>query len=186
MSTLSTSVLWTLTEWAVSTKAFRRNKVSLEKKIVAAALCNNGFSYREVARLVGGLSFIATRDAYVSMVTSLPASSRRYRREVSIDGSDVVLEGTKCHLWLARDVDSGEILNFGGSPSGSAEDGARFLSKVAELCQNRPVVRLGEGISTPRGLLNLDLYFQQPQPHGLIKTIGRILRGGDFWQPAGA
>ena len=119
-----------LTHWAISMHAFRRNKVPPEKKVVAAALCNGGFSYREVAKLLGGMSYIAARDAYLALVTSLPEEAKKYRRLVEVDGADVRIEGSMVHLWLARDVDSGEILTFHASPTASAEDGARFLASV--------------------------------------------------------
>lgn len=170
-------VAGTLTDWAVSVKAFKRNKAPVQKKVVAAALCNGGFSYREVASMVGGISYVAARDAYLSMVTSLPEESREYRREVAIDGSEVSVGGRRYYIWLARDVDNGGILAFHGSPTGSAEDGARFLAAVGALCLNRPAVRLGEGPNAPRGLLNLDLYFQTPPSMSFIDRIGRILRG---------
>ncbi len=168
-----------LTSWAVSVKAFRRNKAPVEKKVMAAALCNSGFSYREVATMVGGISYIAARDAYLSMVTSLPEETKQYRREVAIDESEVTLDGRHYFLWLARDVDSGEILAFHGSPSGSAEDGARFLAAVGALSQNRPLVRFGEGKAAPRSLLNLDLYFRSTHTVSFMDRIGRIFRGNN-------
>jgi putative transposase len=166
-----------LTTWALSVKAFRRNRAPVEKKVLAAALCNGGFSYRKVASMVGGISYVAARDAYLSMVTSLPEETRKYRREVAIDGSEVSMGGRRYYVWLARDVDGGEILAFHGSPTGSAEDGARFLAAVGAVCLNRPVVRLGDGVGASSGLLNLDLYFQQPPSRSFIDRIGRIFRG---------
>jgi putative transposase len=167
-----------LTTWALSVKAFRRNKAPVEKKVLAAALCSGGFSYREVASMVGGISYIAARDAYLSMVTSLPEETRRYRREVAIDGSEVPMGGRRYCVWLARDADSGEILAFHGSPTGSAEDGARFLAAVGSVCLNKPAVRLGQGAGTSTGLLNLDLYFQSsPSRSSFIDRIGKIFRG---------
>jgi len=167
-----------LTQWAISVRAFRRNRVPPEKKVMAAALCNGGFSYREVAKLLGGMSYIAARDAYMALVTSLPAEARKYRRLIELDGSDVRIEGSTMHLWLARDVDSGEILTFHASPSASAEDGARFLSSVGAQCLNRPYLRLGSGSNFPRGLVNLDLYFQFTPVPTLIERIERLFRGG--------
>jgi hypothetical protein len=178
MSARPIDVAGTLTDWAVSVRAFKRNKAPPKKKVVAAALCNGGFSYREVASMVGGISYIAARDAYLSLVTSLPPEQRKFRREVAIDGSDVTLEGRSFHIWLARDVDTGEFLSFQGSPTGSAEDGARFLSSVAAQCSNKPHARLGTGSNRPRGLLNLDLYFQASPSTSFIERISRILLGG--------
>ena len=96
-----------LTEWAASVHAFRRNKVPSNKKVIAAALCNSGYSYREVAKMLGGMSHIAARDAYISLLTSLPREEKRYRRTVAIDGSDAAVGGKSFHVWLARDYDSG-------------------------------------------------------------------------------
>ncbi len=166
-----------LGEWAVSVHAFRRNRVPLAKKVVAAALCNSGYSYRDVARMLGGMSYIAARDAYFSLLTSLPKEEKRYRREVAIDGSNIELGGRQYHVWLARDVDSGEIMVFQASPEASAEDGARFLSQVASQCSNRPLLKLGTGPNHPRGLMNLDLYFQISPSPSIFTRLGQLIRG---------
>jgi len=153
--------------------------VPVAKKVVAAALCSSGYSYRYVARMLGGMSYIAARDAYFSLLTSLPKEQRRYRRAVAIDGSDVSIEGSHYHVWLARDVETGEIMSFQASPGASAEDGAKFLASVASQCVNRPLLRLGTGGNHPRGLLNLDLYFESESNESLIIRLGRLIwRGG--------
>lgn len=167
-----------LTEWALSVGAFRRNKIPPTKKVIAAALCNAGYSYRDVSSMVGGLSYIAARDAYLAMITSLPEDGKRLRREVAIDGGEVDCEGRNFYVWLARDVDSGEIMGFHGSTGPSAEDGARFLASVAAQCANRPLLRLGTGPNCPKGLINLDLYFQPPSSLSIIGRIGRLILGG--------
>jgi transposase-like protein len=143
--------------------------------VIAAALCNSGYSYRDVAEMVGGMSYIAVRDAYISVVTSLPEVKKARRRAVAIDGGDVSLGEKQFHLWLARDIDSGSILTFQASPGASVEDGARFLSVVASQCENRPALRLGHGANQPRGLVNLDLYFATEGSESLIARLGRFL-----------
>ena len=168
------SPLTVLSEWALSVHAFRRNRVPVIKKVVAAALCNSGYSYRDVSRMVGGLSYIAARDAYFSLLTSLPHEEKKYRRCVAIDGSDVPINGSFYHVWLARDVDSGQIMSFQASPGASAEDGAKFLADVAAQCVNKPQLRLGTGANHPRGLMNLDLYFQMAPAESLITRLGRL------------
>lgn len=166
-----------LSEWAVSVHAFRRNKVPVTKKVVAAALCSSGYSYRDVSRMLGGMSYIAARDSYFSLLTSLPREERKFRRAVAIDGSDVNVGGSSYHLWLARDFESGSILAFQASPDASAEDGNRFLASVASQCENKPTLRLGEGPNRPRGLMNLDLYFQPPQSLSIMTRIGHLILG---------
>ena len=144
---------------------------------MAAALCNSGYSYREVANMVGGLSYIAVRDAYVALVTSMPREKKTFRRLVAIDGTDVELDRSTYHLWLARDVDSGEIMSFQASPGASAEDGARFLADIAAQCENAPLLRLGDGTNRPRGLLNLDLYFRTTPDQSILTRLGRFIFG---------
>ena len=175
-----------LTEWAVSVRAFRRNKVPAPKKVVAAALCNSGYSYRDVARMLGGMSYIAARDAYLSLLTSIPKEERRHRRCVAVDGADVQVGGCACHVWLARDFDSGEIMSFQASPGASAEDGTRFLAGVASQCANRPILRLGSGANHPRGLVNLDLYFQPEASDSIILRLGRLFMRGGARTPLGS
>jgi len=89
------------------------------------------------------------------------------------------MDGKRFYFWLARDVDSGGIMAFSGSPTGSAEDGSKFLASVGSLSVNRPQVRLGDGANTPRGLINLDLYFQSSQSPGFLQRLGRLFRGPD-------
>ena len=163
----------------MSMHAFKRNRVSVLNKIVAAALCNSGYSYRDVAEMLGGMSYIAVRDAYFSLTMSLPKDEKRQRRAVAIDGSDVMIGGKLYHVWLARDVDSGDIMCFQGSPDASVEDGNRFLVNVASQCENRPTLKLGEGPNHPRGLVNLDLYFQQPQSVSIMTRIGHLILGSN-------
>jgi len=171
------SPLSILSDWAMSIRAYHRNRVPVGKKVLAAALCNSGYSYRDVAKMLGGISYIGARDAYFSLVTSLPQEQRRYRRCVAVDGADAFANGRAYHVWLARDVDSGEIMSFQASPDASAEDGARFLSSVAAQCENRPLLRLGTGPNHPRGLMNLDLYFQTAPTQSLITRLGRLILG---------
>jgi len=166
-----------LSEWAASNHAYLRNRVPIGKKVLAAALCNSGYSYRDVARMIGGMSYIAARDAYFSLVTSLPRERRMSRRCVAIDGADVYSNGNAFHVWLARDVDSGEIMSFQASPDASAVDGAKFLAGVAAQCENRPLLRLGAGANHPRGLMNLDLYFQTTPAESFITRLGRLILG---------
>ena len=163
-------------------RAFKRNKVPVPNKVVAAALCNSGYSYRDVARMLGGMSYIAARDAYFSLTTSLPVEERRQRRSVAIDGSDVIMGGMLFHIWLARDIDTGEIMSFQASPDASAEDGARFLANVASQCSNKPLLRPGTGANRPRGLLTLDLYFQLQPSQSIITKLGRLLLGNCVWE----
>ena len=177
--TLATSSgpLAVLTEWASTMGAFRRNRMPIEKKVVAAALCNGGYSYREVAQLLGGMSYIAARDAYMAMLTSLPEEQRRFRREIAVDAVEFYEGGRSFHLWLARDTTSGEILVFHASPSASVEDATRFLAAIGKLCENKPLLRMNAKADLARPFVNLDLYFSTYAQESLIGRLGRLFRG---------
>ena len=127
--------------------------------------------------MVGGMTYIAARDAYLALLTSLPEEARKARREVDVKGADVDFEGKHFYVWLARDVDTGEIMAFHASTTPSAEDGTRFLAAVGAQCENRPALRLGVGPNCPKGLINLDLYFQSPASQSILGRIGRLFLG---------
>jgi putative transposase len=159
-SNLPPTVTEVVTSWARGKKVFDRNKVPIEKKVQASILCTSGFSYRAASKLMGGVSYVAVRDAYYAMSKALPRPERKHRRCIAIDESHSRVNGEYVVFWLARDVDSGELLTFRCSLTGSPEDGAKFVASVLEFCANRPLVRVGRGPNYPRALKNLDLQFQ--------------------------
>ncbi|MDV3277492.1 MAG: hypothetical protein LYZ69_03375 [Nitrososphaerales archaeon] len=167
-----------LIDWAVSNRAFKRNKVGVKSKVLAAALVASGVSYREAAVMLGGMSFIAVRDSYLRIASLLPKGERKHRRFVAIDESVIRIGGGPSYLWLARDVDSGETISFRCSFSGSPEDSAAFAGSVLENCSNRPAARLGRGANRPKALKNLDFYFQTEGPSGVVQMIQRIFGVG--------
>jgi hypothetical protein len=51
------SGLQPLLDFVKRAEVFKRNKTSLEVKVLAAMLCFTGLSYRGVAKAVGGISY---------------------------------------------------------------------------------------------------------------------------------
>jgi len=172
-----------ISDWATSKNIFRRNRVPKEKKVVAAILCASGFSFRQASKLMGGLSYVAIHDAYVAMINALPKSGKKYRRCIAIDETQARINGHNAFFWLARDVDTGELLIFRCSLTGIPEDGAKFVGSVLQFCSNRPLVRVGRGPNYPRALKNLDLQFQidttPSNPNTIRQKIGKWIFGGN-------
>ncbi len=168
-------------EWARGRNIFKRNKIPIERKVQAAILCVSGFSYRRASELMGGVSYVAVHDAFTAMTRALPAPERKHRRCIAIDETQAKLNGQTAFFWLARDVDTGELMTFRCSLSGSPQDGARFVESVLLFCTNRPLVRVGRGPNYPRALKNLDLQFQIEttpiNPSGIREKIGRWFLG---------
>jgi putative transposase len=157
---------------------FKRSKVPSEKKVLAAILCSSGYSYRETAKLLGDMSYVAVHNAYQVLSNNLPIPDKK-RRLVSIDENQTKLNTQTIVLWLARDAVTGEVLSFRCSMSGSPKDRQAFIDSVLAFCSQRPLLQVGRGPNYPKVLKNLDLYFQiETTPNASIRErIGRFFLG---------
>ena len=154
------TILDSLSIWAKEQGVIKRSRISTEKKILAAILCASGYTYRDVSKILGGISHVGVHDAYKSVTAALPPLVKR-RRLVSIEENLVNLnESTQAVLWLATDADTGEILSFRCSVNGSLPDQKKFIQSVLVSCTERPLLRVGRGPNFPKSLRSLDLYFQ--------------------------
>lgn len=149
-----------LSSWARNQNIIKRSRIPTEKKILAAIMCNSGYTYRDASKILGGISHVAVHDAYKSVMAALPALSKKGRL-VTIEENAAYLNTTlQGVLWLARDADSGEILAFRCSVTKSPEDQKKFIESVLSVCLGRPILRVGRGPAFPHSLRTLDLYFQ--------------------------
>jgi len=163
------TILEFLSVWAKDNYIIKRNRIPIEKKVMAVILCASGHSYRDASRILGGISHVAVHDAVKAVMTALPPPERK-RRLVAIEENAVhVNSETQGVVWMARDVDSGEILAFRCSVSKSPQDGKKFIDSVLAVCTERPLLRIGRGPNFPHSLRSLDLYFQ-------IDTSGTPMR----------
>jgi len=170
------SILQFVSDWAVGNGTFKRSKVPMDKKIMGF-LSYSGFTYREAAKLLGGISYVAVHDACKSFQASLPKLTPT-SRTVSIEENEVNLNSErKGILWLARDVDTGEILSMRCTLTGSAEDRKRFIESVLAVCTGRPLLRIGRGPSFPHNLSNLDLHFQIDTTPTIRQRLGKWIMG---------
>ncbi len=176
-SETSATIVGFLTAWAKEKNIIRRSKVPAEKKVLAVVLCNSGYPYRDVSKLLGGVSHVAIHNVYKSFMAAMPRPERK-RRLVAIDENAVYLNSqTNGVVWLARDVDSGEILSFKCSASRSPEDGKKFVDSVLEVCTERPLLRVGRGANFPHSLKSLDLHFQIDTSSTIRQKITSFLLG---------
>jgi len=95
-----------------ASRVFRRNKVALEVKVLAALIYFSGLSYREVSSL-GGLYYKAVRLWYNALKDVLPKPERRYRRLIAVDENKSKLGGEQAYIWAARDIETKEIVAIG-------------------------------------------------------------------------
>jgi len=171
------SIIQFVSDWAVANGVFKRSKVSTEKKVLGTFLCLSGYTYRDASSLLGGISYVAVHDAYKGFVGALPKLKRK-RRLVGIDENFAYLNSDRdCVLWMAKDVDTGEILSLRCSITRSAEDRKKFIDSVLGVCVDRPLLRVGRGPSFPHTLTNLDLYFQIDTTPTIRQRIGKWIMG---------
>jgi transposase-like protein len=117
----------------------------LEVKVLSGMLCFSGLSYRRASRLVGGLSYVAVRDAFIALRRALPKPERRVRRLIAVDETKAKLGGEHVFLLAARDVDTEEVLAFRASSTRSSLGAEIFLRRVLERCENKPMFLVDKG-----------------------------------------
>ncbi len=128
--------------------------------------------------LPGALAAVRSVSPVSSVVPK--DDSTRFRRAVAIDESLVKIGERNAYFWLARDIDSGEIVSFRCSFTASPEDSADFCLSILRRCQERPAVRLGKGANYPKGLKNPDLQFEveTPPSPGITQMLRRFFLSG--------
>jgi hypothetical protein len=167
-----------LSAWAKDQNIIRRSRIPTEKKVLAAVMCASGYTYRDASKVLGGISHVAVHDAHKSVMAALPALQKK-RRLVTIEENVAYLNNDlQGVIWLARDVDSGEILAFRCSVNRSPEDGKKFIDSVLAVCTERPLLRVGRGPGFPHSLRALDLYFQIDTSATIRQRISNFFLGG--------
>ena len=166
-----------LSSWAKDKNVVKRSRIPIEKKVMAAVMCASGYTYRDVSKILGGISHVAVHDAHKSVAAALPPLEKK-RRLVSIEENAAHLNTNLAGVvWLARDVDSGEILSFRCSVNRSPEDGKKFIDSVLAFCTDRPILRVGRGPAFPHSLKSLDLYFQIDTTATIRQRISKFFLG---------
>jgi hypothetical protein len=167
-----------LSAWTKDNDVIKRSRIPTEKKVLAAILCSSGYTSRDASKLLGGISHVAVHDAHKAVTSTLPPLEKK-RRLVSIEENQTYLNSDlQAFLWMARDVDSGEILSFRCSVTGSPEDGKKFIDSVLAVCTERPILRVGRGPGFPNSLKSLDLYFQIDTTATIRQRISNFFLGG--------
>ena len=142
------------------TKAFQRNKVPLERKVLATMLCFAGLSYRKASQLVGGLSYVAVHDAFICLRKALPKPERKHRNCIAVDETKTKVAGKQLIVWAARDVDTKEVLIHRCSFTRSSLYAELFLKDVLQYSENKPLFLVDNGPWYPDAFKNLGLEYR--------------------------
>ena len=82
---------------------------------------------------------------WVHRFSSLFKPSKRARRLVAVDETVLKVKGQICYLWAAIDVDTNEILAPYASKGRGIPSAIKFLRKVLDSCEGKPVIVVDRG-----------------------------------------
>jgi transposase-like protein len=71
--------------------------------------------------------------------------SKRARRLVAVDETVLKVNGQTCYLWAAIDVDTNEVLALCASKGRGIPSAVKFLRKVLDSCEGKPVIVVDRG-----------------------------------------
>ncbi len=182
-STPPITIIDFLCAWAKDNNVIKRSRIPDEKKMMAAVLCASQHTYRDVSKILGGISHVAVHDAHKSVMAAMPPLQKK-RRLVTIEENVAYLNSAlQGVVWMATDADTGEILSFRCSVSRSPEDGKKFIESVLAVCTERPLLRVGRGPNFPNSLRSLDLYFQIDTSSTIRQRISNFFHVGSEPRP---
>ncbi|MEM2751343.1 MAG: DDE-type integrase/transposase/recombinase, partial [Nitrososphaerales archaeon] len=141
-------------------KIFKRNKVPLQDKVLSALMHYSGSSLRSIAKW-RGFTYEAVRQWYHALRRVLKEPERKLRRTIAIDETKTKLHSEQVYVWMARDVDTREVLAVRVSYTRSALDAELFLKQVLQYCENKPLILVDHGPWYVDALKRLGLDYEQ-------------------------
>jgi transposase-like protein len=125
---------------------FRSHRYSPAEKLYSVFLFTAGLSLRDLSErlCLTGASRESVR-IWVHRFSSLFSPSRRVRRLVAVDETVLKVKGQICYLWAAIDVDTNEILAVYASRGRGIPSAVKFLRKVLDSCEGKPVIAVDRG-----------------------------------------
>jgi transposase-like protein len=82
---------------------------------------------------------------WVHRFSSLFRPSRRVSRLVAVDETVLKVSGQTCYLWAAINVDTNEILAVYASRGRGIPSAVKFLRKVLDSCECKPLIVVDRG-----------------------------------------
>jgi putative transposase len=127
-------------------KLFRSHRYSPLEKLYSVILFTEGLSLRDLSERL--CLTTASRESvriWVHRSSSLFRPSKKVRRLVAVDETVLKVNGRICYLWAAIDVDTGEILALQASRGRGIPCAVKFLRKVLDSSEGKPVIVVDRG-----------------------------------------
>ncbi|MDT7915279.1 MAG: IS6 family transposase, partial [Candidatus Caldarchaeales archaeon] len=125
---------------------FRFHRYSPVEKLYSVVLFIAGLSLRDLSERLSltGASRESVR-IWVHRFSSIFRPSRRVRRLVAVDETVLKVSGQTCYLWAAIDVDTNEVLAVYASRGRGIPSAIKFLRRVLDSCEGKPVIVVDRG-----------------------------------------
>ena len=138
-----------LIEKARRSRVFKRNKKSLEVKILAALLYFFGLSLRKTSLFVSffeEISHESVRKYYHRLKYILKQPRKKERKLIAVDETIVKVGERRVFVWAAIDVETKECLAIWVSMARHQFIVSEFIRMVLRYCKNRPKFIVDRGI----------------------------------------
>jgi transposase-like protein len=142
---------------------FRSHRYSPLERLYSVVLFIAGLSLRDLSErlCLTGASRESVR-IWVHRFSSLFRPSRRVRRLVAVDETVPKVSGQTCYLWAEIDVDTKEVLAVYASRGRGIPSAIKFLRKILDSCEGKPVIVVDRGAWYRWALERLGIiYFQE-------------------------
>ena len=144
-------------------KTFKRNKKSLEVKVIAGLLYFFGLSTRktsEVLSLFEEISHESVRRYYHSLRKVFKEPRKKRRRLIAVDETVLKVGKTRIYVWTAIDVDTMECLGTWVSTTRNVFDAITFIESTLKYCKSKPTFVVDRGSWYPLAFFFLRLKFK--------------------------
>jgi len=130
-----------------SRNIFQRNKLPLERKVLACLLYMAGLSYRAMTFRTGLIeaSHVAVHYWFHKLKGLICDEPPKVRRCVAVDESKLKEDGYQLFIWSAIDVDTKEYLAVYASYQRSSLNAYLFMRKVLVRCVGKPLILVDGG-----------------------------------------
>ncbi|WP_423792395.1 IS6 family transposase [Methanocaldococcus indicus] len=145
-------------------KIFKRNKKSIEVKILAGILYYFGLSLRKVSLFLSqfeSISHESVRTYYHKVKEVLNEPERKERYAIAIDETKLKIGNEVIYVWSAIDVESKECLGVYVSETRNYLDTILFVKSILKFCSNKPKILVDGGRWYPWALQRLGLEFER-------------------------
>jgi len=137
-----------LIERAKRAKVFKRNKKSLEVKILAAILYFFGLSLRKTSlylSLFEEVSHESVRKYYHKIKYILKEPKKKERKFIAVDETIIKVGDRRVYVWAAIDVETKECLAIWVSMTRHQFAVSEFIKMVLKYCKNKPTFIVDRG-----------------------------------------